>query len=119
SPLTASAPTPARPSFPTRRSSDLRPALAELRDAQLLERGAHARPDGALGPALAAQAKCDVLEHREVGKQGVVLKHVADGALIRGDRDARVALKEGHPVHDDAAVVRVQQAGKEVQDGAL
>ena len=84
------------PSSATSRSSSLRRCAARA--------AAHAAH---------AQRELDVLRHRHVAEQRVVLEHQADAALARGD------VRDVAPVQRDAAVIDPGEAGDGAQQGAL
>src|SRR6201999_4198041 len=63
--------------------------------------------------AMGLQPEGDVLGDREVWKQGVVLEHHADIALVR--RQARDVLA----VELDRAAIDAEQAGDDAQQGGL
>ena len=84
------------PSSATSRSSSLRRCAAL--------RAAHAAH---------AQRELDVLGHRHVAEQRVVLEHQAHAALARGD------VRDVAPVQGDAAVIDPRQPGDGAQQRAL
>ena len=87
----------------------LRLGAGELRDAEPLQQV----PD-AVAPGVA-----DVLLHRHVREQRVVLEHEADAAALGRDVDPRVGVEQHCAVELDPPAVGSGQAGDRAQDGRL
>ena len=87
------------------------PAVGEVAHLDEVEHRVHALNDFLLRDPLASKPKSDVLEHRHVRKQRVLLKHHAEPTLMgrrSGDVDA---------INLDLASVGLRKAGDDVEQG--
>ena len=90
----------------------------EVRHAEVGEEAA--RPRLSLSPPPAAgEAVADVLHHREVGKEGVVLEHEPDAARLRGELGTRPRRGDGPPPDRDASRLDPFEARGEAEQRAL
>ena len=88
------------------------PLVVALQRHELQQLGAPAAPVGA-PHAARAQRELDVVGHRHVAEQRVVLEHEADLALPRSD------VRDVAPVQDDPAMVDRCQTRDRAQQRAL
>ena len=73
----------------------------------------------AFGLRTGANAAEDILHDGHVRKQRILLKEVPDPPLLRGQVDARFAVKERLAVQHDAAAVRCHDPGDALERDAL
>ena len=91
----------------------VRHLLGQRVDVQRLQPLVHlglARTRARIAPA-ALQAEADVLAHRQMREQRVVLEHITHVALLRRQVDALRRIKQGAPRHAHMAGIGLQQAG--------
>src|SRR5262249_16467356 len=94
-------------------------AVLELRQPDQLERGEHAPADIALLDLSQLQAERDVVVHRHVRPEPVVLEDKPDLARVRRNQDAPSQVLPDFAVDPDAAVVRHLQTGDAAQERRL
>ena len=80
---------------------------------QLIDAFSDAGGGGALAARLDGQAEGDVVAHRHVLEQRVMLKHEADAAIARVDRRHVLAIEQ------DGAMIGAVEAGDDAQQGRL
>jgi len=88
------------------------PLPGEVGDPQALEQFVDAGRVGA-GP------EGDVLSHREVGEERVVLEDEANRPFLRRPRDARLRVEPGAVVEPDVTALGTRQAGDRAEDRRL
>jgi len=93
--------------------SNAREAPQQVADAQHGRGTLDPGLDLAIGEAASPQPECDVLEHVEIGVEGVVLEHHSDVPVTRAH------AVNGFTIELDAAAARVLEAGDGAQQRAL
>ena len=91
------------------------PAVGEITDLQSIEPLACARLGHLAGFPACAQAEGDVVEHRHMGKEQVVLEDEAHRALLGRQVDSAIGVHDGHSRDVDPSGLRRLESGEAAQ----